>query len=270
MPFASVAGTDVFFGGAEDPAAGLGQVVLLVHGAFDHHDLWRDVVPALARDHTPVAVDLPGHGRSPGPVLDRAEAYRAFLAGLTDALRLPPFVFCGHSMGGLLAQLLAAKGLARAIALLTPARTWGTLPSSEDEIVAAMGLMSTGPFWTQAMDPVFEIAAENSLNCLSPKRRGEIFAQFVPESGQAIFESMFWMFDKNRASYVNPLNVDCPVLAIAGGSDKVTSATSVRDVADKYLEQATYLEFSGMGHMLLLEDNWRAVADACSEWLETI
>ncbi|MBT5415492.1 MAG: alpha/beta fold hydrolase [Rhodospirillaceae bacterium] len=103
MPFASVAGTDVFFGGAEDPAAGLGQVVLLVHGAFDHHDLWRDVVPALARDHTPVAVDLPGHGRSPGPVLDRAEAYRAFLAGLTDALRLPPFVFCGHSMGGSMA-----------------------------------------------------------------------------------------------------------------------------------------------------------------------
>ena len=225
---------------------------------------WTVLTPEL-RHHD----QKPGQAADPGLATTSLTDYVADLTLAIQALPEPP-VIMGHSMGGLLAQLLAAKGLARAIALITPARTWGTLPSSEDEIIAAIGLMSTGPFWTQAMDPVFEIAAENSLNCLSPERQKEVFAQFVPESGQAIFESMFWMFDRKRASYVNPLNVDCPVLAIAGGSDKVTSATSVRDVADKYLEQATYLEFSSMGHMLLLEDNWRAVADACSEWLETI
>ncbi|MBT3334013.1 MAG: alpha/beta fold hydrolase, partial [Rhodospirillaceae bacterium] len=144
-----------------------------------------------ARGWAVLTPELRHHEKAPGQPVNAGLAttsltdYVADLTATIEDLPEPP-VIMGHSMGGLLAQLLAAKGLARAIALLTPARTWGTLPSSEDEIVAAMGLMSTGPFWTQAMDPVFEIAAENSLNCLSPKRRGEIFAQFVPESGQAI------------------------------------------------------------------------------------
>lgn len=100
MPVATVAGTEVYFDCPHDPASGPGKTVLLVHGAFDHRALWRELVPALAADHTPVAVDLPGHGRSPGPVLDNAQAYRDLLAGLVEALGLPPIVFCGHSMGG--------------------------------------------------------------------------------------------------------------------------------------------------------------------------
>ena len=173
-------------------------------------------------------------------------------------------------MGRLLAQLLAAKGLAEAVTLLAPAPPWGLLPSSENEIAAAMGLMSAGPFWDQTLNTAFEIAAENSLNCLSPARQTEIFAQFVPESGRALFESLFWMFDLGRASYVNAVNVDCPVLAIAGTQDRVISPATVRNTADKYLEMATYLEFPNMGHMMMLEDDWRTVANACGDWLETV
>jgi pimeloyl-ACP methyl ester carboxylesterase len=217
--------------------------------------------------------ELRYHGQGPGQPADLRlgqtglAEYVSDLSGIIKDLRQPP-VLLGHSMGGLLAQLLAAKGLARAMILLTPAPPWGLLPSSEDEIAAAMGLMSVGPFWDQSLNAAFEIAAENSLNCLSPARQEEIFAQFVPESGQALFESLFWMFDLGRASYVNAVNVDCPVLAIAGGRDRVTSPATVRNVADKYRDLATYLEFEDMGHMLLLEDGWRAVAGACGDWLD--
>ena len=132
-----------------------------------------------------------------------------------------------------------------------------------------MGLMSAGPFWDQTLNTTFEIAAANSLNCLSPARQTEIFAQFAPESGRALFESLFWMFGLGRASFVNAVNVDCPVLAIAGTQDRVISPATVRNTADKYLEMATYLEFPNMGHMMMLEDDWRTVANACGDWLET-
>ncbi|MBL6954295.1 MAG: alpha/beta hydrolase [Alphaproteobacteria bacterium] len=192
--------------------------------------------------------------------------YVSDLSDIIKGLERPP-VLLGHSMGGLLAQLLAAKGLARAMILLTPAPPWGLLPASENEIAAAMGLMSVGPFWDQTLNAAFEIAAENSLNCLPLARQREIFAQFVPESGRALFESLFWMFDLGRASYVNAVNVDCPVLVISGGRDRVISPATARNVADKYRDLATYLEFEDMGHMLLLEDDWRAIASACSDWL---
>jgi len=55
----------------------------------------------------------------------------AYLSSSIKALGQPP-ILLGHSMGGLLAQLLAAKGLAEAVILLAPAPPWGLLPSSEN------------------------------------------------------------------------------------------------------------------------------------------
>lgn len=80
-----------------------GQLVLLVHGACDTSAYWRHVYRHLQGDHTPLAIDLPGHGDSEGPVLRGAGEHLAFLAELVDALGVPPFVFCGHSMGGSMA-----------------------------------------------------------------------------------------------------------------------------------------------------------------------
>ena len=229
-------------------------------GHFEAAD-WNVITPML-RYHD----GGPGQQADPRLAQTSLADYVADLARIIEDLPEPP-VLLGHSMGGLLAQLLAAKGLARAAILLTPAPPWGVLPSSEHEIAAAMGLMSLGSIWDQSITSVYEIAAENSLNCLSPERRGEVFGQFVPEAGRALYECLFWMFDMERASYVNAVNIDCPLLVIAGGRDRVISAATVQKVADKYRDMATYLEFPEMGHMLLLEDNWSEVATACTEWL---
>lgn len=85
------------------PSRSRGHVVLLVHGAFDNHAYWRHTCRHLATRHTPLAVDLPGHGGSEGPALSGASEYLAFFAALVEALDLPRFVFCGHSMGGSMA-----------------------------------------------------------------------------------------------------------------------------------------------------------------------
>ena len=85
------------------PSRSPGHVVLLVHGAFDSRAYWRHVYRHLAAHNTPLAIDLPGHGGSDGPALASAPEYLAFFAALVDALDLPRFVFCGHSMGGSMA-----------------------------------------------------------------------------------------------------------------------------------------------------------------------
>ncbi|MDP6812724.1 MAG: alpha/beta hydrolase [Alphaproteobacteria bacterium] len=223
---------------------------------------WRVLTPELRHHGAPGGADprLAGTG-----LRDYADDLAAEIGALDEAP-----VLLGHSMGGLLAQLLAARGLARAAVLLAPAPSWGILPSSREEIAAAMGLMSLGSFWEQVLDSAFEIAADNSLNCLPADRQRAVFERFVPESGQALFECLFWMFDPNRAAYVNGVNVDCPLLCIAGGRDRVVVPDSVRKTADKYPELATFMEFEEMGHMLLLEDDWQAVAEACTDWLAAV
>ena len=77
-----------------------GKVVLLVHGARGNHLIWLPQIRALAQDHTPIGIDLPGHGDSEGPSSTDVSEYRDFLKGLVDALGLESFVIAGHSMGG--------------------------------------------------------------------------------------------------------------------------------------------------------------------------
>src|SRR5919197_227504 len=47
--------------------AGEGPLVVLIHGITSRSDVWLEVMEDLARDHTVVAPDLVGHGRSAKP-----------------------------------------------------------------------------------------------------------------------------------------------------------------------------------------------------------
>jgi len=51
-------------------SGGEGPAVLLLHGYPEHAGMWRDVVPALLRDHRVVLMDLRGYGRSDAPIGD--------------------------------------------------------------------------------------------------------------------------------------------------------------------------------------------------------
>src|SRR5689334_12110464 len=81
------------------PAASAPATVVLVHGAFHGAWCWSKVVPLLEEAGIPVvAVDLPGHGDSPGPpgdLYDAAAHVRAALDGIAGLK-----VVCGHSYGG--------------------------------------------------------------------------------------------------------------------------------------------------------------------------
>jgi pimeloyl-ACP methyl ester carboxylesterase len=81
--------------------AGSGPVLLLIHGMAGVLDNWRDVVDPLARNHTVVAPDLPGHGGSaPGAGDYSIGALAAGLRDLLLALGHERATLVGHSLGG--------------------------------------------------------------------------------------------------------------------------------------------------------------------------
>lgn len=76
--------------------------LVLVHGAGGNHLVWPAQLRHLA--HTVVyALDLPGHGSSPGPGCTSISAYSEIVRDFVDALELPWFLLAGHSMGGAIA-----------------------------------------------------------------------------------------------------------------------------------------------------------------------
>src|SRR5204863_3269273 len=88
--------------------AGEGPAILLIHGIAGRSEQWLDSMQLLAEDHTVVAPDLLGHGRSAKPRGDYSlGAYASGLRDLLVALDEPPATVVGHSMGGGIAMQLA-------------------------------------------------------------------------------------------------------------------------------------------------------------------
>jgi magnesium chelatase accessory protein len=89
--------------------AGAGPALLFVHGAAGATHSWRDILPDLARDHTVIALDLPGQGFT--RMGTRARCGLAAMAGDLAALarargwRIDTVI--GHSAGAAIALQLA-------------------------------------------------------------------------------------------------------------------------------------------------------------------
>jgi pimeloyl-ACP methyl ester carboxylesterase len=247
-----------------------GKHILMVHGAFAGawcFDLFR---PVFERNGwTCDAIDLPGHSGAPDDAARLAGlGLSDFRVALEQRLRFfeTPPVLLGHSMGAVLAQQLATQGLARALVLLSPAPRAGILPATDAEKEAARQLMGLGEFWTTAIHPDFEVAKSNSLNRIPSEMQRAIFNQFGPESGRALFELFFWMFDSNEASAVELDRVRCPVLCISGSDDRLISPGTARLTAEG-LAHAVYWEAPDGGHMLLVEPGAEQIAHRIVDWL---
>lgn len=99
--------------------------LVLVHGGAAHARWWAPIAPLLAVDHRVVAVDLTGHGDSDHrPVYD-AERWAEEILATADAATTGRPVVVGHSMGGFVTIVAAARHgarLAGAIVLDAPLR----------------------------------------------------------------------------------------------------------------------------------------------------
>jgi pimeloyl-ACP methyl ester carboxylesterase len=104
--------------------SGSGQrTAVLIHGMMSDHRAWHRVAAELQDDgYRVVAVDLAGHGASPR---SRRYSPRTWAADVAETLEAeldgPPDLLMGHSLGGLVASLVA-EGLApRAAIYIDPA-----------------------------------------------------------------------------------------------------------------------------------------------------
>jgi pyruvate dehydrogenase E2 component (dihydrolipoamide acetyltransferase) len=103
---------------------GEGEPLVLVHGFGGDLNNWMFVQPALAERCRTIALDLPGHGGSVKDVgAGDADALADAVAGALDALGIKGARLAGHSMGGAIAVLVAARrpDLVSALTLIAPA-----------------------------------------------------------------------------------------------------------------------------------------------------
>jgi len=101
------------------PDLSRGRTIVLIHAAGSNAHTWHNQYDHLGQSHSPLAPDLPGHGRSSGvEALGSIGAYADFVVGFLDALKIKSAVIAGRSMGGAVAMDLALRYPARVEALM--------------------------------------------------------------------------------------------------------------------------------------------------------
>ena len=217
----------------------MAETIVMIHGMWGSGWYWenfkgffeskgyRCVVPTLRfHDMDPNGVPDPRLGTT--SLLD----YAADLEKLIRELHVMP-ILMGHSMGGLLAQILGSRGLAKALVLLTPASPRGIIALKASVIKSFWSGLTTWGFWRKPFRQTFDEAVYSMLNQMPSESSKSIYDKFVYESGRAAFEIGFWLFDSKGAARVDESKVTCPVLVIAGEKDRIVPVSVTRKVAEK-------------------------------------
>jgi pimeloyl-ACP methyl ester carboxylesterase len=241
--------------------------IIMVHGAFCAGWVFEAFkAPFEAAGHPCLTADLPGHGPGENAAGISISDYAKAVVAQIEALDRPP-ILIGHSLGGLVAQLAAAKAKVAAMALLSPSPPWGVSGGSMEEAAQVMGLMSLGPYWTGAVPPDFSVFVTASADRLSAAEQKATFARLTPESGRALFETIQWWLDPFLTTSVMPALGGPPILVLSGGRDQIHSPALARQVAERC--GADFRVFMEMSHWLIGEPGYEEVADAVLRWLPT-
>lgn len=249
------------------------RTLLMIHGMMCSPAVWdnyrgffesrgyRCITPAL-RYHDAAHNDQPDARLGTAGIEDYADDMEKIIGSLPS----PP-VLMGHSMGGLIAQMLAARGKAAAAVLLTPASPRGVFNLRYSVIKSFAAVMSKWKWYERPFRLGFNAMAYAMLNCMPPEKQRELYSQSVYESGRAAFQIGMWFFDKKKSTKVDYSSVKCPILVIAGKKDRIVPAGVVRSNAGRYAA-AEYVELENHAHWVLGEPGWETIAGRILAWMD--
>ncbi len=177
-------------------------------------------------------------------------------------------VLIGHSMGGLVAQILTERGIAKGLVLLTPAPPSGITSLKFSALKSFLASCTKWGFWRNPLKLSFKLAVYSMLHLLPVVEQKTTYERLVYDSGKAGKEIGFWLFDSKKISKVDESKVTCPVLVISGSEDRATPPSLVRRIARKYKSVSTYKDFENHAHWIINEPGWKDVAEYINEWIK--
>jgi non-heme chloroperoxidase len=188
-----------------------------------------------------------------------------YVDGIIRRLDKKPVVI-GHSFGGLLAQIIAGRGLASVTVAIDPAPFRGVLPLPISSLRAASPVLSNPANRNRAVPLTYEQFRYSFANAVGEDEAKELYETYsVPGSGVPLFQAASANLNPWTEAKVDTKNPDRgPLLIVVGDRDHtvppaIAKAAFKRQKGNEGVTE--YVEIPGRGHALVIDNGWREVAD---------
>lgn len=254
----------------------MSETIVFIHGMFVTARCWDGWLSHFQNaQHKVVAPPWPGREKSvealraahPDAAVGRLrlEEVVEHFDALVRAMPVRP-VLIGHSMGGLVVQILLARGLGKkgvAIASAPPkgvfVPSWTFLKANWPVVSPFVGVHE--PFLMSGEEFGYSWAHSMTLE----EQKAAYDALIVPESRHIGRDSL------DDVAQVNFTRKTAPLLLVAGSLDRTIPPRLTRKNYTAYAKSASrtdFHEFPGRTHLLLSQPGWEEVADLAAAWIE--
>ena len=218
---------------------GSGEPCLFIHGAGGSASSWY-FQKELQKSMEVIFVDLPAHGKSPGPSLDRVEDMRDAVLETMGSLKIEKAFIAGHSMGGAIALSLAL---------------------THPESVKGLILVGTGARLRVMPDFLEGVLKdkEGTLKAITEVAFGRNTPPAMRESGLAEMmkcDAHTIYNDYSACDKFDMMNslgqIETPTLVVCAGSDLMTPP-KYSEYIHSQIKGSEIELIEGIGHMIMLE-----------------
>jgi pimeloyl-ACP methyl ester carboxylesterase len=197
-----------------------------------------------------------------------ADHYQSVIARLD---KKPAVV--GHSFGGLLAQIIAGRGLSGATVAIDAAPFRGVLPLPISALKSASAVLKNPANRHRAVPLTAEQFRFAFANAVSEEEAQELYETFaVPASGAPIFQAATANLNPWTEAKVDTENPERGPLLIVSGEKDHTVPFAISNAAYEKQQRnpgvTEFVEMPDRGHALTIDSKWRGVADTALAFVQ--
>lgn len=208
--------------------------------------IWEDVIEGLPSDIPTLTYDKSGHGLSEGGT-GTIEDFASDLSNLMDALGLRDALICGVSVGGMIAQALAAArpDLVAGLVLCNTSYRIGTADSWNERI---------GTLNEVGLEPMADGILERWFANRFHDERPDFVSGYrmmltrTPKDGYRAVCAAIRDADLTQTTS----RLTCPTLCVAGSDDQATPPDLVKAMSN-LITVSGYICLDGVGHLPCIE-----------------